>query len=152
MKSTPSTIESGVLLSIFLTASGCANFPPQPPSWRLPTANVTGTVFYRYVQPLPEGAVVRVRLAEKTAEGTVGAIVREQTITSICNGVIDPPCNGPIFYELPFDAENIDPTREYQVMAEILDGEKTIYASNTPNRVLTGGYPRNAQILVARQP
>jgi hypothetical protein len=34
----------------------------------------------------------------------------------------------------------------------LLDGDKTIYASDTPNRALTGGHARNTQILVAKQP
>jgi uncharacterized lipoprotein YbaY len=152
MKSIPKMIGPGALVSICLTVSGCANFPPQPLSWRPPPPYVTGTVFYRYVQPLPENAVVRVKLIENGTEGAAGTLVSEQTITTICNVVIDPPCNGPVFYELPFDAEKLDPNREYQVTAEILDGDKPIYASNTPNRVLTGGHPRNTQILVAKQP
>ena len=131
--------------------AGCANFPPQPLSWRPPPAYVTGTVFYRYVQPLPDNAVVRVKLAASPAEGKSEIVVSEQTISSICN-FIDPPCNGPVFYELPYDPDLLDASREYLVSAQILDGEKTIYASDTPHRVLTGGYTRNTQILVAKQP
>lgn len=149
MKITASMFGSGALVAVCLT--GCANFPPQPLSWRPPPPYVTGTVFYRYVQPLPENAVVQVKLAEAPAEGKAEVVVSEQTITSICN-FIDPPCNGPVFYQLPYDPATLDASREYLVSARILDGDKTIYASDTPNRVLTGGYTRNTQILVAKQP
>lgn len=131
--------------------AGCANFPPQPLSWRPPTPYVTGTVFYRYVQPLPDNAVVYVKLVEAPADGKAEVVVSELTIASICN-FIDPPCNGPVFYELPYDPAKLDSSREYLVRARILDGDKTLYASDTPNRVLTGGYTRNTQILVAKQP
>ena len=113
---------------------------------------MTGTVFYREVAPLPENASVRVQLLETLAEGGGETIVSEQTITEVCNLTIDPPCNGPVFYALGFDPEKLDPAREYLVTAQILQGEKALFASNTPNRVLTRGHPRNTQILVARQP
>jgi putative lipoprotein len=140
----------GAALAAFALA-GCANFPPQTLSWRMPPQLVTGTVFYRYVEPLPENAVVEVKLVETPGPGQPETLVSEQTITSFCN-FIDPPCNGPVFYELPYDPAQVDATREYRVSVRILDGEKTIYASDTPNRVLTGGFPRNTQILVAKQP
>lgn len=149
MKVTASMFGGGALVAACI--SGCANFPPQPPSWRPPPPYVTGTVFYRYVQPLPDNATVQVRLVGAPAEGTAEVVLSEQTITGICN-FIDPPCNGPVFYELPYDPAQLDSSREYFVSARILDGDKTIYASDTPNRVLTVGYPRNAQILVSRQP
>ncbi len=136
---------------VALALAGCANFPPQPLSWRPPPPYVTGTVFYRYAQPLPENASVHVKLIEGPAEGKPEVVVSEQTITCICN-VIDPPCNGPVFYELPYDPAQLDASRQYLVSARILDGEQPIYASDTPNRVLTGGYTRNTQILVSRQP
>jgi len=142
----------GALVAACLTAAGCANFPPQPLSWRPPPPFVTGTVFFREVQPLPENASVQVKLLEAFAEGGGETVVSEQTISDVCNRFIDPPCNGPVFYQLPFDPEKLDPSREYLVTAEILDGDKPIFASNTPNRVLTGGHPRNTQILVAKQP
>jgi uncharacterized lipoprotein YbaY len=149
MKVTVSMFGWGALAAVCLT--GCANFPPQPLSWRSPPPTVTGTVFYRYVQPLPSNAVVQVRLVEAPAEGKAEVVVSKQTITSICN-FVDPPCNGPVFYELPYDPASLDASREYLVSAQILDGDKTIYASDTPNRVLTGGYTRNTQILVTKQP
>jgi putative lipoprotein len=152
MKQTGSKLGWGILVAVCLTGSGCANFPPQPLSWRPPPPYVTGTVFYRYVQPLPQNASVQVKLLETSGEGTADVVVSEQTITDLCNGIIDPPCNGPVFYQLPFDPEKLDPSHEYLVTAQILDGEKPIYVSDTPNRVLTGGYPRNTQILVAKQP
>jgi putative lipoprotein len=149
MKVTASIVGTSALVAVCLT--GCANFPPQPLSWRSPPPYVTGSVFHRQVQALPDTAVVQVKLVEAPAEGKAEVVVSEQTITSICN-FIDPPCNGPVFYELPYDPAKLDSSREYAVSARILDGEKTLYASDTPNRVLTGGYPRNTQILVAKQP
>lgn len=149
MKVTASMFGTGALVAVCLT--GCTNFPPQPLSWRPPPSAVTGTVFYRYVEPLPQNAAVQVKLVEAPAEGKAEVVVSEQTITSVCN-FIDPPCNGPVFYELPYDPAQLDSSREYLVSARILDGEKTIYASDTPNRVLTGGFTRNTQILVAKQP
>lgn len=56
-----------------------------------------------------------------------------------------------MFYQLPFEPGHLEASREYRVVARILDGGKTIYTSDTPNRVLTGGYSRNTQILVAKQ-
>ena len=152
MKLTAGMLGWGALAAFCLTGSGCANFPPQPLSWRPPPPFVTGTVFYREVQPLPENATVQVKLVETSAEGNPGTVVSEQTITDTCNRNIDPPCNGPVFYQLPFDPTQLDVSREYLVTAQILEGEKPIFVSNTPNRVLTGGYPQNAQILVEKQP
>ena len=140
------------LAALCLSGAGCANFPPQTLSWRPPPPFVTGTVFYREVQPLPENASVQVKLLEASAESAEEIVVSEQTITDTCNRTIDPPCNGPVFYELPFDPDKLDPSREYRVTAQIREGDKTLYASNTPIRVLTGGFPRTTQILVARQP
>jgi putative lipoprotein len=149
MKVSISTIGGAAFTAIAL--AGCANFPPQTLSWRLPPQLVTGTVFYRYVEPLPTNAVVQVKLVEAPTEGKPEVVVSEQTITGICN-FIDPPCNGPVFYELPYDPAHLDAAREYLVSARILDGEKTIYVSDTPNRVLTGGHARNTQILDSKQP
>ncbi len=148
----PSIVGWCALAAFFLTGAGCANFPPEPLSWRPPPSAVTGTVFYREVQPLPENASVQVKLVEAAPEGGPGAVVSEQTITCICNRFFDPPCNGPVFYQLPFDPARLDPAREYLVTAQILEGDKTIFASDAPNRVLTGGHPQNTQILVAKQP
>lgn len=149
MKATVSMFGAGALVALAL--AGCANFPPQPLSWRAPPPYVTGTVFHRDVQPLPENATVQVQLVEAPAEGKAEVVVSEQTISCICN-FIDPPCNGPVFYELPYDPATLDAAREYLVSARIRDGDKTIYASDTPNRVLTGGHARNTQILVSKQP
>jgi putative lipoprotein len=141
-----------MLVAACLADAGCANFPPQPLSWRPPPPFVTGTVFYREVQPLPENASVQVKLLETSDAASGDTVVSEQTITDVCNRNIDPPCNGPVFFELPFDPARLDPSRAYLVTAQVFDGEKPIFASNTPNRVLTGGHPQNTQILVARQP
>lgn len=152
MKLTARMPALSLLAAVCVTSAGCANFPAQPLSWRPPPPFVTGTVFYREVRPLPANATVEVQLTEVSAEGAAGTVVSTQTITDTCNGFIDPPCNGPVFYQLPFDPDKLDPSREYLVSAQILEGVKPIFASNTPNRVLTGGHPRNTQVLVSKQP
>lgn len=149
MNSRVSTFGAAALAALAL--AGCANFPPQPVTLWSPPPRVTGAVFYRYVEPLPANAVVDVKLVQAATADQPETVVSEQAISSICN-VIDPPCNGPVFYELPYDPAQVDAAREYLVSARIRDGEKTIYASDTPNRVLTGGHARNTQILVSKQP
>ncbi|HQR52932.1 MAG TPA: YbaY family lipoprotein [Burkholderiales bacterium] len=149
MRISASTVSAAALAAVAL--AGCANFPPQPITLWSPPPRVTGTVFYRYVEPLPASAVVDVKLVQSATADQPETVVSEQNISSICN-FIDPPCNGPVFYELPYDPEKIDAAREYRVSARILDGDRTLYASDTPNRVLTGGHARNTQILVAKQP
>ncbi len=147
MKVIGSTFGAAALVAL----AGCANFPPQPVTWSPPPPRVTGTVFYRYVEPLPANAVVDVKLVQTGTPDQPETVVSEQSISCICN-FIDPPCNGPVFYQLSYEPGQIDAAREYRVSARILDGEKTIYASDTPHRVLTGGYTGNTQILVSKQP
>lgn len=137
-----------LLAAVTAFTSGCCNFPPQPLTWSPPPKTVTGTVFHREVAPLPENAVVEVKLVEAASDGGAGNVVNAQKITWICNRYIDPPCNGPVFFELPYDPAQIDRTREYTVTARVLAGDQVLYESNTPNRVLSVGYIDAAQVLV----
>src|SRR5262249_9857620 len=120
--------------SLSPTARAQTDQPPIPSS-------VSGTVSYTDKSALPAGAAVHVQLVDVTQHTAPVSVVGQQVIAN--------PGQVPIAYAIHFDPAGIDPTHMYAVQADISADGEIIYASTTPNPVLTMGKPAMADILLA---
>ena len=84
---------------------------------------------------LPQGATIRVILADSSKVGVPYTVIKEQTCTigaGTCSGV----------FELSYDMEDIDLRNEYVLVARITNEEgRLIYVNDTVHQVITSPHP-----------
>lgn len=102
---------------------------------------ISGTVTYRQRIALPPTAVLTVRLEDVSRADASATIVSEQRIETAGKQV-------PIPFDLVFDWKKIQERNRYSVRAEITDGGRLLYVSDTASPVLTQGNPRTVDITV----
>jgi len=95
---------------------------------------VTGTVTYRRPTPLPPNAVISVRLLDASREDIASAVIAEDRISAEGKQV-------PIAYDLAYDPNKIQQRNRYVVRAEIRDGERLLFTTDTSYPVITQGNP-----------
>src|SRR4030095_6657264 len=95
---------------------------------------VTGTVTYRRPTPLPPTAVISVRLLDASREDIASAVIAEDRISAEGKQV-------PIAYDLAYDPNKIQQRNRYVVRAEIRDGERLLFTTDTSYPVITQGNP-----------
>jgi putative lipoprotein len=106
---------------------------------------VTGDVFYRERIAMPEGAVVKVRVADASLADAPADVIGEQ--------IIENPGNVPVKYTVTYDAANIKPGNTYAVSARIEVNGQLMWISTTHIPVITNGSPTSGvQVLVERVP
>lgn len=134
------------LLSLIVSVAfpaGCSETGPKgltPPKNVKPDF-VTGVVTPQDRAEIPAGAVVRVTLVQVSQAGGTGETVVEQEFP-----VFD--AKEPPLFTLRFDANKIDPARQYVVRAVVLIDAKVRYESAEGVPVLTGGKPPHAVVPV----
>jgi len=111
------------------TAAAC-------PSSSEPTQDtVTGTVTYRTQRiPLPETAVISVRLLDASRQDVAAGVISQDRIMASGKQV-------PFSYSLPYDRTKIQERNRYVVRAEIRDGERLLFTTDTSYPVITQGNP-----------
>ena len=90
-----------------------------------------------------EDAVAVVTLVDMSAKPEAGAILGQQRI--------DDPGAAPIAYEVLYDDARVDPKGAYAAYATIVDGD-TVYATQLPVPVLTGGPDTGVELAIAAVP
>jgi putative lipoprotein len=103
-------------------------------------AQVTGTVTSRPPGPLPADAVVIVELRDLSAAEAPGAIVANETLRT--------PGAMPVAFRLDYDPAAVDATHAYGVQARVVAGGQPRLTTDAPIRVITGGSPTQAELVV----
>lgn len=102
---------------------------------------VSGTVTYTSRMALPPNAVLTVTLLDTSRQDTAATTIAEQRI----------PTRGlqvPFSFDLAYDRSKIVERNRYSVRAQITDGERLLFTSNTNHPVITQGNPKNVDITV----
>lgn len=104
---------------------------------------VTGDVIYRERIAMPEGAVVKVQVADVSKQDAPADVIGEQ--------VIENPGNVPVKFSVSYDASKIQPQATYAVSARIEVNGKLEWISTTRIPVITNGAPTSGvTVLVQR--
>ncbi len=102
---------------------------------------ITGTVTYRQRTALPRNAVLTVKLLDVSRADAAADTIAEQRIETAGKQV-------PISFELVYDQRRIRERNRYAVRAEIYDGDRLLFTTDTSHPVLTQGNPRNVDITL----
>lgn len=102
---------------------------------------VSGTVTYRQRSALPTGAVLIVRIVDVSRADTTATVVAEQRIDTAGKQV-------PISFDLAYDRDRIVERNSYAVQAEIRDGNRLLFITETRYPVITQGNPKNVELVV----
>ena len=102
---------------------------------------VSGTVNYRQRSALPTGAILTVKIVDVSRQDASAIVVAEQRIDTAGKQV-------PISFDLAYDRSKIQERNRYAVQAEIRDGNRLLFITETSYPVITQGSPRNVEITV----
>ncbi len=108
-----------------------------------PDTRLTGGLSYRERSPLPSDAIVTVQIENVT-----------RPFYSVRNGTTQfrPVAGSNIPFEVAYDATYINLQDTYQVRASVTSGGRTILETPQPQRVITGGAPNQAQLVLVPVP
>ena len=104
---------------------------------------VSGTVTYRRANALPPNSVLTVRIVDVTRQDANAPVVAEQRVE--LNGR-----QSPVSFDIAYDRSRIQERNRYAVQAEIRDGARLLYITNTSHPVITQGNPRNVDINLSQ--
>jgi uncharacterized lipoprotein YbaY len=102
---------------------------------------VSGTVTYRQRSALPQGAVLAVKIVDVSRQDASGTVIAEQRIDTAGKQV-------PIPFDLTYERNKIQERNRYAVQAEIRDGNRLLFITETSYPVITQGSPRNVEVTV----
>ena len=102
---------------------------------------VSGTVTYRQRSALPANAMLYVKIVDVSRQDTSAITVAEQRVD--LNGK-----QVPYDFDLVYDRSKIQERNRYAVQAEIRDGNRLLFITDTSYPVITQGNPRNVEITV----
>ena len=103
---------------------------------------VSGTVTFRRANALPANSVLTVRIVDATRPDAAATVIAEQRID--LNGR-----QSPVSFDLAYDRSRVQERNRYAVQAEIREGDRLLYITNTSNPVITQGNPRNVELTLA---
>jgi putative lipoprotein len=104
---------------------------------------VTGTIAYRERIALPENAVVDVRLIDATPQDAAAPVIAQKTMETRGR-------QGPIPFELPYDASDIQSGHTYLVRAAIRSGDRLLFSTAAAHPVITSGNPTRVSLVLER--
>ena len=102
---------------------------------------VSGTVTYRQRSALPPGAMLTVSIIDVSRQDAPSTVIAEQRVPTAGKQV-------PFSFDLAYDRSKIQERNRYAVRAEIRDGERLLFTTDTSYPVITQGNPRNVEIIV----
>lgn len=102
---------------------------------------VSGTVTYRQRSALPQTAVLIVKIVDVSLADASSTVIAEQRIETAGKQV-------PISFDMAYDRKKIVDRNRYAVQAEIRDGGRLLFITDTSHPVITQGNPRNVDITV----
>lgn len=107
-------------------------------------AAVTGTVTYREDTPMPEDAVVIVKLEDSSLMDVPAGQIGVQ--------IIESPGNVPVPFTVGFKPAEIVDRHAYSVRATITSGDDLLWTTDTQYPVITSGNPLTADLLLISVP
>lgn len=102
---------------------------------------VSGTVTYRQRSALPPGAMLTVSIIDVSRQDAPSTVIAEQRVPTAGKQV-------PFSFDLAYDRSKIQERNRYAVRAEIRDGERLLFTTDTSYPVITQGNPRSVEITV----
>ncbi len=102
---------------------------------------VSGTVTYRQRSALPSTAVLTVKIVDVSRADVSSTVIAEQRIDTAGKQV-------PIPFDMAYDRSRIQDRNRYAVQAEIRDGGRLLFITDTSYPVITQGNPRSVDINV----
>jgi uncharacterized lipoprotein YbaY/heat shock protein HslJ/uncharacterized lipoprotein NlpE involved in copper resistance len=123
------------LLALLLTAASAGGAAAAQ-------AHLTGTVDYSDGLTLPPGAVLEVVLEDVTTT--------DEPAVELGSATIPDPGAPPYAFDIPYDAGDVAPDREYSVRAQVSVGRKLVFVSDGMTPVLTGGAPGAAALRMIK--
>ncbi len=102
---------------------------------------VSGTVTYRQRSALPATAVLTVKLVDVSRQDVSSITIAEQGVETAGKQV-------PFSFDMAYDRSKIVERNRYAVQAEIRDGGRLLFITDTNYPVITQGNPRNVEIVV----
>lgn len=104
-------------------------------------ARLTGTISYRQRIALSPKATVEVKLLHVSRADAPSVTIAQEEITPAGKQV-------PITFELPYDSTRIDDRNRYVLQVRILEGGKLRFVNSKAYPVITGGNPKQVQVIV----
>ncbi|MBK9153999.1 MAG: YbaY family lipoprotein [Chloracidobacterium sp.] len=102
---------------------------------------VSGTVTYRQRSALPRTAVLIVKIVDVSRQDVSSTVVAEQRIETAGKQV-------PISFDIAYDRSRIQERNSYAIQAEIRDGGRLLFITDTRYPVITQGNPRSVEVTV----
>ncbi len=102
---------------------------------------VSGTVTYRQRSALPTSAMLSVTIIDVSRADAPSTIIAEQRTPTAGKQV-------PFSFDLAYDKAKIQERNRYAVRAEIRDGDRLLFTTDTSYPVITQGNPRNVEITL----
>jgi uncharacterized lipoprotein YbaY len=102
---------------------------------------VSGTVTYRQRSALPASAMLSVTIIDVSRADAASTVIAEQRVPTAGKQV-------PIPFDLAYDRAKIQERNRYAVRAEIRDGDRLLFTTDTNVPVITQGNPRNVEITL----
>jgi uncharacterized lipoprotein YbaY len=102
---------------------------------------VSGTVTYRLRSALPPTAVLTVSLLDVSRADAPSTPIAQQRIETAGRQV-------PFSFDMAYDRTKIQERNRYSVRAEIRDGERLLFTTDTNYPVITQNNPRTVEIVV----
>jgi uncharacterized lipoprotein YbaY len=106
----------------------------------VPRGPVTGKVRWRPRGDMPRGAVLEVDLWDAGRIGQRGGRLAQHEITRLG----DPPAP----FRLAYDFRDIDPERDYIVIARVVVGRRVVLRTADTHRVITKGQPMRVEVFL----
>ena len=101
---------------------------------------ISGEVRFARDVDLPEGAVVTVRLLDTS--------LADASSVELGRDVIVNADRLPVRFRIEYDPDQISDRNEYSLSARVELGDDLLYINDTVHTVLTGGAPRNSDVVV----
>lgn len=102
---------------------------------------VSGTVTYRQRSALPPAAVLTVKIVDVSRADASGTTITEQRIDTAGKQV-------PFSFDMAYDRSKIQERNRYAVQAEIRDGGRLLFITDTSYPVITQGNPKSVEITL----
>lgn len=102
---------------------------------------VSGTVTYRQRSALPPTAVLTVKIVDVSRQDASATVVAEQRIETAGKQV-------PIPFDMAYDRSKVQDRNRYAVQAEIRDGGRLLFITDTSYPVITQGNSRSVEVTL----
>lgn len=126
-----------IVAAVSLVLSGCSHANKAK---RHHGTEITGSVMYLTNAQLPDTATIEVSFVELNRDGGVVRVLDSVSYPK--------PPTMPLAFTIPYQRGMISKRQEYGIQAQIVDGNRTLFATPRPSQVITFGYPTEVEILV----